>query len=138
MRRSIQRTKALQARNSTLRGNALTGLSQAVRTAIRGFNSTSPSSEGLSSPSSVAPRNTGLSEIPNAQKMTDNFRFIPSDPENRPGWICRQKVVMVEEIEYRDEIQCTTVYQESCFQSYKTVFKTEEVPTLQVPFELHG
>ena len=37
------------------------------------------------------------------------------------------KVMMIEEIEYKDEIQCTHVYQESCFQSYKTMFKTAEV-----------
>ena len=43
------------------------------------------------------------------------------------GWVCMPKVMMVEEIEYKDEEHCTHVVQESCFQTYTTVFKNSEV-----------
>ena len=34
---------------------------------------------------------------------------------------------MVEEIEYEDETRCTHIEQESCFDTYRTVFKTVQV-----------
>ncbi|XP_059088675.1 uncharacterized protein LOC131884809 isoform X1 [Tigriopus californicus] len=57
------------------------------------------------------------------------------NPEVLPeGWTCMDKVMMVEEIEYTDEIQCTHILDESCHETYETVFKTEEVEECKEKF----
>ena len=49
------------------------------------------------------------------------------DPTVPEGYFCMNKVMMVEETVYKNELKCQHVYQESCFTSYKTEFKPTEV-----------
>ncbi|TRY61367.1 hypothetical protein TCAL_11582 [Tigriopus californicus] len=48
----------------------------------------------------------------------------PNLPE---GWVCVNKLMMVEEMEYKDEIRCTHILQKSCHDTFQTVFKATEV-----------
>ncbi|TRY79354.1 hypothetical protein TCAL_04576, partial [Tigriopus californicus] len=47
---------------------------------------------------------------------------------------CVQRVLMQEQISFKDEIQCTLTSQESCSEVYKTVFKTQEVEECKESF----
>ncbi|XP_059084787.1 uncharacterized protein LOC131881833 [Tigriopus californicus] len=47
---------------------------------------------------------------------------------------CVQRVLMQEQISFKDEIQCTLTSQESCSDVYKTIFKTQEVEECKESF----
>ena len=49
------------------------------------------------------------------------------EDEDNDNDICVRKVMMVEEIVYDEVVQCKHTLRESCYESYKTVFKTQEV-----------
>ena len=49
------------------------------------------------------------------------------EEEDNDNEICVRKVMMVEEIVYDEVVQCKHTLRESCYESYKTVFKTQEV-----------
>lgn len=55
---------------------------------------------------------------------------IPKCPQ------CVRRVVMQEQIVFKDELQCTHTLQESCSEVYKTIFKTQEVTSTKsnLPF----
>lgn len=59
------------------------------------------------------------------------FGFSDSDTEensNLPeGHICMKKVMLIEELTYDEELKCEHVEEESCFQTYTTVFKKSEI-----------
>ena len=50
-----------------------------------------------------------------------------SEEEDNDDEICVRKVMMVEEIVYDEVVQCKHTLRESCYESYKTVFQTQEV-----------
>ena len=51
----------------------------------------------------------------------NNFNLLP------PGWICMEKNMTIEEVEFEEKIKCSHIFQESCFTSYKTLYKTIQV-----------
>ena len=62
------------------------------------------------------------------------YGFEDSDTldDLRPGFICRKKLVMVEDWTADEELQCRHVTQESCFQTMKTIYKTVKVLFLKI------
>ena len=61
------------------------------------------------------------------------FGFSDSDTaenNNLPeGHICMKKVMLVEEIKYDHTVKCKHIEEESCFQTYTTVFRKRQVRT---------
>ncbi len=56
--------------------------------------------------------------------LSERYRmFMHSLDLVQPSW----QVVMVEEIEFDEEVKCTHVYHKSCFESYTTTFKKTKV-----------
>lgn len=56
--------------------------------------------------------------------VTMNPQILPD------GWACMDKVMMIDDIEYTDEIQCTHIVEESCHNTYQTVFKATQVSSM--------
>ncbi len=54
----------------------------------------------------------------------DNDDFPADLPD---GHICMDKVVMVDETKYDEEMRCHHMYTQSCHQKYETVFKQAQV-----------
>lgn len=70
-----------------------------------------------------------------AVNMAMKFGIASSEVmEGTTNSTCVRRVMMQERIVYKDEIQCTHTYQESCSDVYKTVFNTQEVQlsTIQI------
>ncbi|XP_059088680.1 uncharacterized protein LOC131884812 isoform X2 [Tigriopus californicus] len=58
------------------------------------------------------------------------------NPETLPvGWDCMDKVMMIDDIEYTDEIQCTHIAEESCHNTYETVFKATQIEECKEKFK---
>ncbi len=55
-----------------------------------------------------------------------------------PGFECFSKVILVEELEYDEEIICTHAFNETCYQVYSTVYKPVKVRTQEPNFEMLG
>ncbi|TRY61977.1 hypothetical protein TCAL_01782 [Tigriopus californicus] len=58
---------------------------------------------------------------------------IKPGPTKPPGYTCKKRVMMVEEVIYEESVKCEDIVEEECFPSYRTIYqpmKVEECETI--------
>lgn len=75
----------------------------------------------------LAPNLIESSSISTRNGSSDANGTIPVPDHLPPDYICMEKVVMEKAIEYDNEMVCRHIFQESCHEVTKTIYKPQEV-----------